>query len=61
MSKRGRPPTERGAYTPHPGRKLGRVSEEDWAVIQAAFAAEKAEGKATTFTSWAVKRLRRKR
>lgn len=60
-AKRGRPPTERGAGNPHPGRKLGRVSEEDWQIIQAAFEAEKAEGKATTFTAWAVRRLKRKR
>lgn len=57
VKKRGRPPTERGAYTPNPGRKLGRVSEEDWSVIQANFAAS---GEAT-FTAWAVKRLKRKR
>lgn len=55
--KRGRPPTDRGAYTPHPGRKLGRLSEEDWAIIQAAFAASGEK----TFTAWAVKRLKRKR
>lgn len=55
--KRGRPPTERGAGNPHPGRKLGRVSDEDWEIIQAAFAASGEK----TFTAWAVKRLKRKR
>ena len=32
--KRGRPPTERGAYNALPGRKLGRVSDADWQEIR---------------------------
>ena len=32
--KRGRPPTERGAYSPLPGRKFGRVSDADWQEIR---------------------------
>ena len=55
--QRGCPPTERGAGNPHPGRKLGRVSNEDWAIIQANFTASGEK----TFTAWAVKKLKRKR
>ena len=32
--KRGRPPTERGAYNELPGRKFGRVSDADWQEIR---------------------------
>jgi hypothetical protein len=32
--KRGRPPTERGAYNALPGRKFGRVSDADWKEIR---------------------------
>lgn len=49
MKKRGRPPTERGAYNPNPNRMLGRVSDADWALIQSAAAAA---GK--PFTRWAM-------
>lgn len=34
QSKRGRPPTERGAYNALPGRKFGRVSDADWQEIR---------------------------
>ena len=47
--KRGRPPTERGAYNPHPARQLGRVSDEDWAIIKEAAVASQ-----MTFTQWAI-------
>jgi hypothetical protein len=47
--KRGRPPTERGAYNPHPARQLGRVSDEDWETLKNA-----AERSGKTFTQWAV-------
>ena len=48
-AKRGRPPTAKGAYNPHPARQLGRVSEEDWAIIKEAAAASQ-----MTFTQWAI-------
>lgn len=32
--KRGRPPTERGAYNELPGRKFGRVSDAEWQEIR---------------------------
>ena len=48
-TKRGRPATERGAYNPHPARQLGRVSDEDWAIIKEAAVASQ-----MTFTQWAV-------
>jgi hypothetical protein len=44
--RNGRRPTERGAYNPHPPRQIGRVSDENWAIIKAA------GGK--NFTKWAV-------
>ena len=47
--KRGRPPTDRGAGNPHPGRKLGRVSDDEWLTLQRA-----AEASGKTFTAWAV-------
>jgi hypothetical protein len=34
--KRGRPPTERGAGNYLPPRILGRVSDEDWALLRSA-------------------------
>lgn len=34
--KRGRPPTSRGAYCPHPVRSIGRLSDGEWAEIKAA-------------------------
>lgn len=34
--KRGRPPTSRGAGNWLPPRQLGRVSDEDWALIRQA-------------------------
>ena len=55
MSKRkkkpkiGRPPTERGAYNPHPARQLGRVSDEDWKELQ--------EAGQPNFTKWALRIL----
>lgn len=52
--KLGRPPTERGAYNPHPVRQIGRVSDEDWQLIKAA-----AEKRGETFTAWAVAVLKR--
>jgi hypothetical protein len=42
----GRKPTSRGAYNPHPARQLGRVSNEDWAVLKGACG--------DNFTQWAV-------
>jgi hypothetical protein len=51
-TKRGRPATERGAYSPHPARQLGRVSDEDWETLKDA--AERSE---KTFTQWAVATL----
>lgn len=50
--KRGRPPTSKGAYNPHPARQLGRVSDEDWKMLKQA---AKTSGK--TFTQWAVEVL----
>lgn len=35
-SKRGRKPTERGAYNPNPARQFGRISDEDWQEIKEA-------------------------
>lgn len=46
---RGRPPTERGAYNPNPPRQLGRVSDEDWNVLQ-----EAARSRGMKFTQWAL-------
>lgn len=46
---RGRPPTERGAYNPHPARQLGRVSDEDWSEIQ-----DGAKRAGKKFSQWAV-------
>jgi len=48
-TKRGRPPTARGAYNPHPARQLGRVSDDDWKTLKDA-----AAGSKMTFTQWAV-------
>ena len=50
--KRGRPPTSKGAYNPHPARQLGRVSDEDWRTLKQA-----AEASDKTFTQWAVEVL----
>lgn len=47
--KRGRPPTERGAYNPNPPRQLGRVSDEDWETLQ-----EAARSSGKKFTQWAL-------
>lgn len=52
IPKRGRRPTERGAYNPHPPRQLGRVSDEDWEILK-----ESAEAAGKTFTEWAVPAL----
>jgi uncharacterized protein (DUF1778 family) len=52
--KRGRPPTERGAYNPHPARQLGRVSEEEWELIKAG-----AEASGKSLTQWGVAELLR--
>ena len=52
--KRGRPPTDRGAYNPHPARQLGRVADDDWQELKAA--ADKA---GVSFTAWAVAVLMR--
>ena len=49
---RGRRPTDRGAYNPHPPRQLGRVSDEDWASLKDA-----AEASGKTFTEWSVPAL----
>lgn len=53
--RRGRPATERGAYNPNPARQLGRVSDEDWAILKAA-----AEASGKTFTEWALPTLLKK-
>tara|TARA_R110000868_G_scaffold226444_1_gene479036 strand:- start:4 stop:207 length:204 start_codon:yes stop_codon:yes gene_type:complete len=50
--KRGRKPTERGAYNPNPARQLGRVSDEDWTLLK-----EAAEASGKTFTEWALPAL----
>jgi alpha-beta hydrolase superfamily lysophospholipase len=47
--KRGRPPTERGAYNPNPARQLGRVSDAEWKTLQ-----EAARAAGLPFTRWAV-------
>lgn len=47
--KRGRPPTERGAYNPHPARQLGRVPDDEWELLKAA-----AEKNGQPFTRWAL-------
>ena len=52
--KPGRPPTERGAYNPHPGRQLGRISDEDWATVKDA-----AKKRGESFTQWAMRVLLR--
>lgn len=52
--KRGRPPTERGAYNPHPARQLGRVPEPDWELLKAA-----ADKSGESFTAWALGVLKR--
>jgi hypothetical protein len=60
MSKRkkkpkiGRPPTERGAYNPHPARQLGRVSDEEWEQFKQA-----AYSEGLKFTPWALGIIRR--
>ena len=54
-AKRGRPPTERGAYNPNPARLLGRVSDEDWALLK-----EAAEKAGVPFIQWAMPTLIRK-
>lgn len=51
---RGRPPTDRGAYNPHPPRIFGRVSNEDWETLQAA-----AQLSGKKFTRWAMEILLR--
>jgi len=51
-NKRGRPATERGAYNPNPARQLGRVSDDDWAILKAA-----AEDSGKSFTEWALPTL----
>jgi len=51
---RGRPPTERGAYNPHPPMQLGRVSPEDKQLLKDA-----AEKSGKTFTAWALEILLR--
>ena len=60
MAKKGRPPTERGAYNPNKARQLGRVSDAEWAELQHA-----AEESGKSFTQWALaillKAARRKR
>jgi hypothetical protein len=47
--KRGRPPTERGAYNPLPGRKFGRVSDSDWQEIRDAV-----ESSGLSLVAWAL-------
>jgi hypothetical protein len=47
--KRGRPPTERGAYNPNPARQLGRVGDAEWKTLQ-----EAARKAGLPFTRWAV-------
>lgn len=52
--KPGRPPTERGAYNPHPVRQIGRVSDEDWQTLK-----EAAETAGKPFSQWATEILLR--
>jgi uncharacterized protein (DUF1778 family) len=46
----GRPPKPPGEKYKTPARQLGRVSDEDWALLQQAAAASGEE----SFTAWAV-------
>lgn len=52
--KRGRPPTERGAYNPVPVRQLGRVTDNEWQTLKAA-----AERAGKPFSQWATEILLR--
>lgn len=52
--KPGRPPTERGAYNPLPQRQIGRIADDDWALLKAA-----AEKSGQTFSGWALAILKR--
>lgn len=52
--KRGRPPTDRGPYNPHPQRQLGRVPDPEWEIVKAA-----AKRAGVPFTRWAVGALLR--
>lgn len=54
MNKRGRPPTDRGAYNPNPARQIGRVNEEDWDLLKIA-----AQKSGVTFTAWALDILKK--
>lgn len=47
--KIGRPPTERGAYNPHPVMQLGRVPVEQQGELR-----EAAQKAGKTFTRWAL-------
>jgi alpha-beta hydrolase superfamily lysophospholipase len=53
--KRGRPPTERGAYNPNPARQLGRVSDPEWRELRAA-----CEAAGMSMVAWAVPTLLKK-
>jgi len=53
--KRGRPPTERGAYNPNPGRKFGRVSDSEWNEIRAAV-----DASGLSLVEWALPMLLKK-
>jgi len=53
--KRGRPPTERGAYNHLPGRKFGRVSDADWQEIRDA-----CELSGLSLVAWALPMLLKK-
>lgn len=53
--KRGRPPTERGAYNHNPARQFGRISDADWQELKAA-----AEAAGLSMVKWALPDLLRK-
>lgn len=47
--KRGRKPTERGAYNPNPARLFGRISDKDWQKIK-----EACEASGQSLVAWAL-------
>jgi hypothetical protein len=54
-SNRGRPATERGAYTPNPARQFGRISDDDWNALKAA-----ADAAGQSMVEWALPALLKK-
>ena len=53
--KRGRKPTDRGAYNPNPARQFGRISDDDWNEIKAA-----ADAAGQSMVEWALPTLLKK-